>query len=72
MGDSAAVSCLVSVLEFRMETDAAAMIPMASELVAACDYIVRHYDKFDLIPEIYGDLRSKLTSMRESLIRMPR
>lgn len=54
--DPDAINCFAGLLEQRSE-HAADVAPIAGELTDACHYILKHYDKFDADPIIYGDLR---------------
>ncbi len=58
-GDSDIINCIAGLLEHRLLFEAAELIPVSGPLADICAYIVGHYDKFDLSPEIYGDLRPR-------------
>src|SRR5260221_12216404 len=55
-GDSDIISCFAGLVEFRLEHEAAELLPIAEQLASVCDYIIQHYGRFDLSREIYGDL----------------
>lgn len=54
--DSDIVNCLASNIEFHFTRghDIFAAFPC---IQAICDYVLRHYSKFELNEQIYGDLR---------------
>ena len=64
-GDSGIISCFASLLEFRLEFEAKELQPVAEELASICTYIVQHYDRFDLTPEIYGDVRTRFKALQQ-------
>lgn len=68
-GDSDAVNSFASVLEFRLEHDSAELVPVAEQLAAICGYIVQHYQRFDLTPEIYGDVRARFQALQQTFLR---
>lgn len=55
--DSDAVNCFASLIKFLLDRQPQTLAPVASQLVKTCQHILQHYERFDLIPEIYGDLR---------------
>ena len=55
--DSDAVNCFASLIAYRLDWQPQTLAPVASLLVKTCQHILQQYDRFDLIPEIYGDLR---------------
>jgi hypothetical protein len=67
-GDSDFINCFASILEYRLENEAAELRPIASQLSDICCYIVKHYDKFDLTPEIYGDLRFRYQALSQTFL----
>ncbi len=64
-GDSDAVSCFASVLEFRLSNEPAELVSVADRLESICGYIIEHYSSFNLAPKIYGDVRARFVSLRE-------
>jgi hypothetical protein len=64
--DSDIINCFAGLLEFRLEHEAAELFPIAEQLAAVCDYIIQHYGRFDLSPEIYGDLRPRFQSLQRA------
>jgi len=62
-GDSDAINCFVSLLEFRWENEPEELRPIFSELTAACRYILEDYKRFDVNAEIYGDLRLRFKDL---------
>lgn len=69
MGDSDIISCFASILEHRLEFEAEELNPVANSLANICGYIIEHYDKFDLTPEIYGNLRPRFQKLQEAFLR---
>ncbi len=68
-GDSAVVSCFASILEHRLEYEAEELRPVAEQLAAICGYIVAQYDRFDLTPELFGDLRHRFQILQQTFLR---
>ena len=68
-GDSGMVHAFVGLLGFWLEFHPKELVPVAAELAAACASLRAEYDRFDVAPEIYGDLRPRLQSLEESLRR---
>lgn len=66
-GDGAIISCFASILEFRLEHEAQALVPVVQQLVSACRFITDHWDSFDLTPEIYAGLRERYIALERSL-----
>lgn len=69
-GDSAIVSCLASLLEFRLKQESAELKPVAQKLGALCGYILDHYRRFDLTPDLYPNVQTQLRALRETFLRM--
>lgn len=67
-GDSAIASCLASILEFRLEYETAELRPVADQLASICGYIVEHYERFDLAPEIFGDVRARFQLLQQRFL----
>ena len=55
--DSDMINGFAGTLEHRLEWEGAELIPIADPLAFICGYIVEHYDRFEINPDIYGDLR---------------
>jgi len=68
-GDSDIINCFVGLLEFRLEHEAAELVPIAEQLASVCDFIVQHHDRFDLTPDIYGDLRARIQALQQAFLR---
>ncbi|MEX0703852.1 MAG: hypothetical protein WD069_17265 [Planctomycetales bacterium] len=66
-GDADIVSCTAGILEFRLEDEAEELRPVARPLASICEYIVAHYDRFDVTAEIYGDLRPRFRTLQQAL-----
>jgi hypothetical protein len=69
-GDSAIVNCLTSLLEFRLEQESSELEPVAEKLAALCGYILDHYRRFDLAPDLYPNVQPRLCMLRETFLRM--
>jgi hypothetical protein len=67
-GDSAMVSCLASLLEHRLEYEAEELRPVADCLAAICGYVIEHYSRFDLTPEIFGDIRPRFHGLQQTFL----
>ena len=70
-GDSDGVSCLVGVLEFRLEGEREGLLPIAKQVVEICRYIISNYSRFDILPDIYGDLRPRCEKLVQQLTSNP-
>ena len=62
-GDSDAVKCFAALLEFRLERERDELRSVSQELGYVCRYIVTHYDRFEVNPAIYGDLKPRYESL---------
>lgn len=69
IGDSDMINCFAGLLEHRLEFEAEELVAVAPMLSAVCRYILEHYDKFDLTPKIYGDLRSRFQALEQTFLR---
>lgn len=67
--DSDIIICFASILEHRLEFEAEKLVAVASQLFAVCRYILAHYDRFDLSPEVYGDLRPRFQLLEQTFLR---
>ncbi len=68
--DSDFVNSMVGMLEFRIGEefgDAAEIVLASFEMTEFCEYVIEYYSKFDLNPEIYGNLRPRLHAILEKL-----
>lgn len=68
-GDDSIISCFAMILEHRLEFEGEELRPVAAQLAAICAYIIDHYGRFDLAPEIYGDLRPRFQSLRQTFLK---
>lgn len=57
-------------VEYRLEDEPEELAAVAKDLSAACEYIANHYDRFGLIPEVYGDLRPRLEELGEAFRKL--
>ncbi|MDA1114820.1 MAG: hypothetical protein O3A95_11060, partial [Planctomycetota bacterium] len=69
-GDSDIVSCFAGLLESRLESEPDEIRPVAERLEFVCRYIIDQYHKFEVTPEIYGDICVRLVALRETFSRM--
>jgi hypothetical protein len=65
LGDPDFISCFVGILELRQQQEPAELAPISEQLIAICDYIMEHFDKFDMQGEIYGDVAARVKSVRQ-------
>lgn len=68
-GDSDIINCFTGILESRLENEATELWPIAEQLAEICNYVLGHYDKFNVTPEIYGDLRPRYLVLQEIFSR---
>ena len=68
-GDPDIINCFAGLLEHRLEFEAEELVAVAPLLASVCCYIVEHYDRFALTPDIYGDLRPRLQSLEQTFLR---
>jgi len=69
-GDSAIASSLAMIFEFRLEHEAAELVPIAGQLAEICGYFVEHCERFDLEPEIFGDVRARFQKLHQTFFKM--
>jgi hypothetical protein len=69
-GDSAIADCLAGIFEFRLEYESAELVPIAGQLADICGYFVEHYERFDLEPEIFGDVRARFRKLQQTFSQM--
>jgi hypothetical protein len=69
-GDSDMINCFAGLLEFRLEHEAAELAPIAEQLAAVSAYMVEHFERFDLDPVIYSDVRSRCQTLQQAFLRM--
>lgn len=68
--DSDIIHCLAGIFENRLQWEPDELRAIAPQLAFACRYIVSHYDRFDLTPEIYGDLRPRFEALEQAFQRL--
>jgi hypothetical protein len=71
-GDSDIINCFICLLEFRQEYESAELIPIADQLASICGYITERYERFNLIEEIYGDVRARAQTLRHTFLCLGR
>jgi hypothetical protein len=69
-GNSDIVSCFAGLLENRLRREPAEFVPVAELLASTCAWIVEHYDRFDVDPDIYGDVRSRFETLEQTFSQM--
>src|SRR5258706_7209530 len=67
-GDSDIISCISSILEHRLEFEAKELVLVAPKLASVCRYILEHYDRFHLTPEINGDLQTRFLALEQTFL----
>jgi hypothetical protein len=67
-GDADIISCFASILEHRLEFEAEDLVAVAPQLACVCRYILVHYDRFALAPDIYGDLRPCFQALEQTFL----
>jgi hypothetical protein len=70
--DHAIVSCFAGILEHRLEYESAELVPIASQLASICGYIIEHYERFNLTPEIFGDVRARFQALQQTFLSYDR
>jgi hypothetical protein len=70
--DSAIASCMAAILEFRLEHEASELAPIADHLASLCGYFLEHYERFDLTPEIFGDVRARFQALQKTFLSYDR
>jgi len=61
------VNSLLVLLEIRMNSDAASLIPVKDKLLCCLDYCIDNYSKFEVNADVYGDLKGKLVELKTRL-----
>ena len=59
------IDCLYEIVMFRMNQ--AGFSLATDRVVQMIDYILNHFEKFKVDPEIYGDLRGKYTTLQRQI-----
>jgi hypothetical protein len=68
-GDSDIIAGFAGILECRLESESQELLSIAEQLASICAYIIEQYDRFDLTPEIYGDLRPRFQALQQAFLR---
>jgi len=68
--DSDMINCFTSILEFRLNSEQEELRVVASELASVCDYILKHFDRFDLAEAIYGRVREHLAAVHNRFLKL--
>lgn len=61
--DDADLSCLVMILQHRLDRHASELIQVASQVASTCRYVLDHFDRYAANLEIYGDLRTRIENL---------
>jgi len=64
-GGADALNSLISLLEFRIEYEPQSILRAKETILSILDHCVKHYLKFEIRAEIYGDLRTKLLQLQK-------
>lgn len=70
VGDAELIDRWVGLLEFRLEQEAAELMPVAFQLAGACGYVAEHRERFGLEPEMYGDLPPRCQELQQIFWRL--
>jgi hypothetical protein len=68
-GDPDIINCFQDILRHRLEFEPKELAAVAPQLASVCRYILEHYDRFDLRPDIYGNLRPLFQSLEQAFLR---
>jgi hypothetical protein len=69
-GDDHIISCLAGILEYWLEFEPLELVAMVPQLAAVCRYILDHYDRYAIDPNIHGDLRPRYQALLPRLSRI--
>jgi hypothetical protein len=69
-GDSDIINCFAGILEHRLEFEPEELHAVAESLASICAYVIEHHDRFDVTPEIYGNVGPRLRALHQSLAGM--
>ena len=67
--DSDIINCFAGLLDHRLESEAEELVAVAPQLASVCRYILEHYGKFTVMPDIYGDLRPRFQTLEQAFLR---
>ena len=71
-GDDCMIDCFAMILEFRLEYERQELLPIAPQLVDACQYIIANFKRFnDADPELYIhlDFRPRYKKLVENILK---
>jgi hypothetical protein len=63
-GDCDALNCLNGLISFRVEHQPHSILQTKECILSLVNYCVEHFSKFEVNPDIYGDLGSKLVQLQ--------
>lgn len=70
--DDADLSCLVMILQYRLECDIHDLIPVASQVVSICRYILDNDSRYVVNQQLYGDLYAQVESLEREFQKLIR
>ncbi len=70
VGDSDGVNSFAGMLGLRNKQECESLRPVATQLADACQYILAHWESFDVMPTVYMGLREKYAKLHQSLGRL--
>jgi hypothetical protein len=53
-----------------LEHESAELVPIADQLASICGYMIEHYERFDLKPEIFGDVCARFKTLHQAFLRL--
>jgi hypothetical protein len=65
--DADIINCFAGILELRLKFESEQLAPVAERLALACDFIIGHWDFFDVHPELYGRLKETYFNLEKAL-----
>lgn len=68
--DSCTIHCFAGLLEHRLEFEAQELVAVAPLLASTCRYVLEHYNRFTITPEVYGDLRPRFQALEQTLLHL--
>ena len=69
-GEGDFINGFISVLKHRLEFEADELRPVAEQLASGCDYLIQHHNRFNLMPEIDGDVPARLAALHEAFTQL--
>lgn len=69
-GDSDIISCFAGILRIRLDHEADELVAIAAPLASLCAFVLENYNRFDVMAEIYGDLRPKYRALEQTFLQL--